>query len=178
MSEYPAMCKMKRFPIGAQKRIKRDFGPVGDYFGLIKCEIRPPGNLDLPVLPLRHKGKLVYVLYPKCIDIVANSPCEHDNDERVIRGTWCSMEVQKAFERGYELVKLEEVWHWPESKEGLFADYINLFLKIRTKASGYPPDCVSGAHQDAYIREFYEVEGIKLDKDKITFNAGLRALAK
>ena len=88
------------------------------------------------------------------------------------------MEINKALDRGYEMIKMDEVWHFSESKVGLFADYINLFLKIKTEASGYPPDCETDEQKDGYIQEFEDVEGIKLQKDKIRFNAGLRALAK
>lgn len=184
MSEYPAMCKQKRFPVGPHQRIVKNFGSVSDYFGIMKCQLLPPRKLNLPVIPSRIAGKLMFVLCPKCaVDGVSSAAttdaaCPHSNDERVLRGTWCTMEVQKALERGYTMVKIEEVWHWPQSVQGLFADYINLFLKIKTEASGFPTECQTQDEKNEYIHQFEEVEGIKLDKEKIVFNTGLRALAK
>jgi len=40
-------------------------------------------------------------------------------------GTWCTPEVEKALELGYEIDKIHEVWHFPETQTGLFASYVN-----------------------------------------------------
>ena len=53
-------------------------------------------------------------------------------------GTWCTPEVNKARARGYILVRIHEVWHFTQSEEGLFADYVNTWLKIKQEASGQP----------------------------------------
>jgi len=44
----------------------------------------------------------------------------------------------KAVEKGYQILHIHEVWHFPENqrKEGLFADYVNTWLKIKEEASG------------------------------------------
>jgi hypothetical protein len=46
------------------------------------------------------------------------------------------------------------------------------------QASGYPPGVESDKDKDNYIKMFFEREGVLLDKDKIVFNSGKRALAK
>ena len=57
-----------------------------------------------------------------------------------MRGTWCTPELQKAVELVYRIIKIHEVWHFPEDqrKEGLFTPYVNTWLKHKTQASGWP----------------------------------------
>ena len=60
----------------------------------------------------------------------------------------------------------------------MFKDYIDTFLKIKQEASGYPKDRVTEQQKQQYVNEYFEVEGIRLDRAKIEHNPGLRALAK
>ena len=84
----------------------------------------------------------------------------------------------KAIEKGYEILKIHEVWHFPVHTDELFKEYVNTFLKIKQEASGYPKDCVTDEQKQRYIDEYYEHEGIRLDPEKIEYNPGLRSLAK
>lgn len=61
---------------------------------------------------------------------------------------------------------------------GLFAEYVNTFLKIKQEASGFPSDCDSEELKREYIRQYKENEGIDLEYEKIQKNPGLRCLAK
>jgi len=104
--------------------------------------------------------------------------CSHTDEMRAISGTWVSLEVQKALELGYRLVKIHEVWHFSEQSDELFRLYIDKFLKIKQESSGFPSWCNNEEDKQQYIREYHENEGIRLDYDKIRKNPGLRALAK
>ena len=33
-----------------------------------------------------------------------------------MRGTWCTPELQKAVELGYRMIKINDVWHFPEDQ--------------------------------------------------------------
>ena len=105
--------------------------------------------------------------------------CAHYNDQRILTGTWCTPELKKAVELGYEIQYIYEVWHFPQVQEGLFRDYVNTWLKIKQEASGWP-DWVGNdeTKRQQYIQDYYQNEGIQLDYDKIEYNPGLRALAK
>jgi predicted metal-dependent TIM-barrel fold hydrolase len=70
------------------------------------------------------------------------------------------------------------VWHFPETSNKLFKDYINTFLKIKQEPSAYPKDCVTDEQKQQYVDEYFENSGICLDPSKIEHNPGLRALAK
>ena len=64
------------------------------------------------------------------------------------------------------------------STDGLFNGYINYYLKMKVEASGYPKDVVSEEQKDAYIQRYFEREGVRLEKEKIEKNPGMRSIAK
>ena len=71
------------------------------------------------------------------------------------------------------------MWHFDETCQGLFRDYVNTWLKIKQEASGWSKWVGDDdTKRQQYIREYYEHEGIRLEYDKIEHNPGLRALAK
>ena len=84
----------------------------------------------------------------------------------------------KAVEKGYKILKIHEVWHFPTHTDELFKEYVNTFLKIKQEASGYPKECVTDEQKQRYVDEYYEHEGIRLDPKEIKYNPGLRSLAK
>ena len=149
-----------------------------EFFGLIKCDILPPTFLFHPVLPYRANGKLMFPLCKTCVENLQQSPCEHNEKERMLSGTWCSIEIDKALELGYRVVRMIEVWHFPKKSSKLFTGYIDTFLKIKQEASGWPSWCESEAQKRQYITQYEQKEGIKLDYGKIKKNPGLRSLAK
>ena len=64
-------------------------------------------------------------------------------------------ELQKAVQIGYTLLKVYEVWQYdtvtkydPSTGDGgLFAQYMNTFMKIKMEASGYPSQCDTDQEQ-------------------------------
>ena len=169
---------MTRTVVGHPRIITENFDDISTYFGLIKCTVLPPRGLFHPVLPYRTEGKLMFPLCKSCADTCHQTPCTHSDNERAIEGTWRSVELEKALEKGYRLLKIHKVWHFPATSDELFKEYINTFLKIKQEASGYPKDCVTEEQKQRYLDEYFEVSGIHLNPKKIEYNPGLRALAK
>ena len=132
------MNKHDAYPIGHPKIILSHFKDVKEYFGIVKCTIKAPDSILFPVLPARINGKLVFSLCKKCSHEKMQTYCEHVGAERQMEGTWCTPELHDAIDHGYEVVKIQEVWHWDRQRVGLFAEYINTFLKIKMEASGWP----------------------------------------
>ena len=120
----------------------------------------------------------MFPLCKTCTDTLNQNPCTHSEQERAILGTWCHVELMKAIKKGYKVLKIHEVWHFPVHTDELFKEYVNTFLKIKQEASGYPKECVTDEQKQRYIDEYYEHEGIRLDPEKIVYNPGLRSLAK
>ena len=185
-SLYPWVNKTQEYPLGHPEIFTRvPVQEFSNYFGLAKVDILPPPDLFHPVLPLRCGGKLTFPLCAACVreqqqlPLLERTPiCNHSREQRMLRGTWCTPEINKARQMGYELLKVHEVWHFEESSSGLFAEYVNAWLKIKTEASGWPAYCETEEEKRNYIRRFQAREGIPLEYGKIKKNPGLKATAK
>ena len=160
---------------------------IHHYFGIAKVDILPPHELYHPVLPFRHGGKLTFPLCRSCVEHEMSKPllekshrCPHTTEQRTLRGTWCTPEIEKAVAMGYTLIKIHEVHHFPERQRrtGLFADYVNTWLKIKQESAGYPSWCHSPEDKARYVRQYRQKEGITLDPSMIQKNPGRKATAK
>ena len=185
-SLYPWVCKYAKLPLG-HPEVYRDTDIPDRVEGLIKCKVLPPQNLLHPVLPYRTRNKLLFPLCRTCAESNIQDFCLHENPEdRVLIGTWVSVELDKAVELGYQILEKYEAWHFPLTDQydpdtktgGLWADYINLWLKQKQQASGWPDWVESESDKQRYLRDYEDNEGVKLDANKIEKNEGLRSLAK
>ena len=59
----------------------------------------------------------MFPLCKTCADTLNQNPCTHADQERAILGTWCHVELMKAIEKGYEVLKIHEVWHWEQTTD-------------------------------------------------------------
>lgn len=88
--------------------------------------------------------------------------------------------------KGYEVIKIYEIYHFEETTQydsengdgGLFTDYVNMFLKLKQEASGFPEESKTEEQKRKYICQYKKKEGIQLEYEKIDKNPGLRCLAK
>ena len=188
-SLYPWVNKYSCYPTGHPTIITTfaDDRDLGDYFGIVKLTILPPRGLYHPVLPLRQGGKLTFPLCRTCVEVQMALPmeertwrCQHSAEQRRLTGTWCTPEVREAVRRGYVVVQIHEVWHFPpnQQKFGLFRDYVNTWLKNKTEASGYPHWADTPEKKTQYVRDYATKEGIHLEPEKIEKNPGRKATAK
>ncbi|XP_055357527.1 uncharacterized protein LOC129602520, partial [Paramacrobiotus metropolitanus] len=178
VSLYPFVNKTKAYPIGYPTVILSDFENVRKYFGLVYCKVLPPPQCLYPVLPATINRKLVFALCRTCAEAQNNDFCQHSDADRCIEGVWTTPELHHAMDRGYTVQKVYEVYHWDQKEAGLFAKYINKFLKIKMEASGWPSWCKTQKQKDAYIRQVKEREGIDLDPEAMIYDAGRRNVAK
>ena len=61
---------------------------------------------------------------------------------------------------------------------GLFAEYVNMFPKLKQESSGFPSWVHSEDDKDRYTEDYRRSEGIALDKASISKNSWQRTLAK
>ena len=87
--------------------------------------------------------------------------------------------------KGYRILEIHEVYEYAVTQydaatgeSGMFLEYIDTFLKLKTEASVYPSWVRTPADGDRYIEEFRQNEGILLEKDSIRLNASKPRLAK
>jgi len=187
-SLYPWVNKTGVYPVGHPVIIVNPAGQdIHSYFGMALVDVLPPYELYHPVLPYRHKGKLTFPLCKSCVEeemskqLLDNShECDHTPEQRMLRGTWCTPELVKAVELGYEIKRIHEVWNFPPErrKTGLFADYVNTWLKIKQESAGYPRGVNTLEEKRDYIRRYEQRENIRLNSARIAKNPGRKATAK
>ena len=142
MSLYPWVNKYGTYLTGHPSVIYEprttDLSP---YFGLPKCTVLPPTDLFHPVLPYRHEEKLTFPLCRSCVKenmckqlMERTTVCEHTDDQLTLTGTWCTPELEEAVRRGYKIINVHEIWHFPTSQTGLCAEYVNTWLKLKEEA--------------------------------------------
>lgn len=187
MSLYPFINKNSEYPVGHPTFIDHpNTTDITKFFGLAKVKVLPPKGLYHPVLPSRHGDKLTFPLCRTCLQQEQPKSmheriwsCAHTREERALTGTWCTPELLKALQKGYEILYIYEVWHFRQRSTNLFTQYINTFLKLKVEASGWPSHVGDDpAKRQRFIDQFLMKEGIALDPDKIEKNEGKRALAK
>ena len=129
-SLYPFVNKTKRYPVLHPTIIRKNFQPISNYFGSIKCRVLVPEKLYHPVLPVRAKGKLFFPLCKQCV-VETSSECRHSGEQRSFLGTFTTIEVLKAIEKGYKVLEVHEVWHFEKTSSDLFSEYVNYFLRLK-----------------------------------------------
>lgn len=150
-SLYPTVLLDSRMPIGYPVLIQKNFGPLQNYFGFIKCRVRPP-NLYLPLLPRRRPedDKLLF----DCTESV---------------GTWTSIEILKAIELGYEILEVYSVLHFEETSCELFRGYILHFFRMKIEATGWKKlGCPTPELQQAFLTKLqqrYDMTGVNIGED-------------
>ena len=166
-----------------------------EVFGIIKLKILPPTNLLHPVLPYRSNGtgnstcsragKLLFPLCRTCGEENQQTGlCQHSDEERAWVHTYCTPEVEVALDMGYKILEVFDVLHWSESakmdvhsrKGGVFAKYVDTFLRIKQQASGLPTEFKENPSE--YVKQYFKEEGIEMDVNKIHKSSALRSLAK
>ena len=156
------------------------------YFGLMKVKILPLHKLLFLVLPIKISGKLMFPLHHVCAENEDKGHCTCPSQSCALIHTWCTSELTLAINMGYNILEIYEVLHWPSNeklnnsmgKGGLFAKYINMFLHIKTQASGYLDSVCSLEQRQQYIEEYASNEGVILNPKLIECNPGLRSIAK
>ena len=190
---YPAMMRNKRLPLGHPKLVSENFNyEAGFYFGIMRCRVKPPVCLYVPVLPVRYDNKLYFPLCAACMTENNQLYCSHKDSERELVGSWCTPELELAVEMGYEIVEIYSVWNYDrtylydpttydpdnEKDQIYFVGYVNKFLRLKMEAQGYPNSVVTEEEKENYVREVWEKDRIKLDPSKIIKNPGLKHISK
>ena len=96
----------------------------------------------------------MFTICANCAEQLAQDPCQHNDEDRSLQGTWVSVEIKKALELNYRVVEAFEVWHFSETTTELFDGYINTFLKLKQENSKLPDWCKSEEDVAAYKSQY------------------------
>ena len=132
------------------------------------------------------QSELMFPLCRSCAEKTdPHMRCTHlQEEDRSFTGTWVTIELFEALDRGYKLLDVYEVWHFSETTQydkasgegGIFAGYIDTFLRIKQESSGYPDWCMTEQDKIKFKQDYFEAEGIRLEN--VEKNKGMRAIAK
>jgi hypothetical protein len=92
--------------------------------------------------------------------------CTHETvAARALVGTWVLDEIRLDAQKGNRLVKMYEIYEYqvtrwePQTREGgLFAQYIDTFLKLKAEVTGNPEHVRIAEDEGRYVREFNSSE--------------------
>lgn len=173
--------------------------------GLIYCKVLPNPKLFFPVLPYRCKNKLMFLSCKTCAESFSLNECRHSVEERSITGVWSLCECKVAFERGYKLLQIFEIWRYEteagseptisdsitydelmmkehefdkENSSGIFTAYQKTFIRLKAESSGFPKSCTTIEDKKAFIVDFYKTNNVILRMNHIESNPSKRSLAK
>ena len=181
-SLYPFIMKNRLYPVGHPVVITENFGPLNTahirYKGLIACNVLPPRNLYIPLLHYTCRGKLTFPLCRTCCEDESQESCTHDAQAREFYGIYTHVELEKAITLGYKITQIYEIYEWKDWSCDIFSSYINTFFKVKEESSGYPSHVQTEADKKRHIDKIYDEEGIRLEREKIEYNPGMRNTSK
>lgn len=95
------------------------------------------------IISLRTSNKIcrinIYILQAlKRLD--KTKQCTHGEEQKALKGTRTTDEVQKALEKGYKTMKIYETQNFEKKSNALFQEYIKWFLKIKLVTSPWKND--------------------------------------
>ena len=123
----------------------------------------------------------MFSLWCTCVSNESQQVCKCPNKDMVLIRMWCTPEINLAINMGYTIIEIYEVLNWSENtsnERGLFSNYINMFLQMKTQASRYPSNVTTHEQKKEYIRQYEKHEGVRLDPNKIEHNLGLHSIGK
>ena len=183
VSLYPTVLKQCDFPLG-HPDVLTDLTTYvkGQFFGLVHCKVLAPRALRIPVLPYRTSDKkLLFGLCRTCCETYENKAggvCAHTEDERAFEGMWPTVEVDKAIDKGYVVVRANAGLAYRCHDNNMFRTYVDMFMKIKVEASGYDRDDMTDQEKQEFCDSYFDAEGILINPCDIEKNPGLRTIAK
>jgi hypothetical protein len=157
-SLYPTVNALDDYAVGFKNYINITIDDIinDTFIGLVKCDIIPPKNLHIPVLPDNTENKLLFHLNP------------------MYEKTWTTIELQKALEKGYTITKIHSAVEY-KRLNGLMKKYVEHFIKMKIENNGVKTqtecDDINNYHKKLGFD--FEIKPEETEK-----NPGLKMVAK
>nr|CAD2176707.1 unnamed protein product [Meloidogyne enterolobii] len=105
--------------------------------------------------------------------------CQHSDRQRGWVSTCTSIELNAALDEGYIVTKIYRVLEYQQSDNELFRPYMREFLAHKIHASGFDEKIRGNSEEEEkFVKECWEMFGMKIEKEKMVPNKGKRAIAK
>jgi hypothetical protein len=98
-----------------------------------------------------------------------NDECKHSDEARCFTGFWCTNEINKAIEKGYQIIEIYEAWHFENKSNDLWKEYITKFMKIKLETSEFH------CSEEEYRNKARKLE---IELGNLEYNPGLRFISK
>ena len=164
VSLYPTVNALDDYAVGFKNYINiNDDGEEliqrilnNDFIGLVSCDVEPPKDLYIPVLPDNTGGKLLFHLKPM-----------YDK-------TFTSVELKKALEKGYTLTAIHSAAEY-KRYTGLMKNYVQEFIKMKIENTKRYTE-----YECNTINENHKLLGFNFEikPEDTCENPGLRQIAK
>lgn len=158
------------------------------FLGLIYGRFLAPPTIRYAVLPYRTRETkhLVFAICAACAEEKnVSRRCRHAEHERSFVASFTHFELNLALARGYKVMDVYEVWHWPEGQwvsdaqnNGLFSDYMSEFLRMKIESSGWPDTVTDEALRAEYVEKCFRDNGIRISEDAVALNPSKRYISK
>ena len=157
-SLYPTVNALDDYAVGFRQyaNVTVDDIKSNKFIGLVKCDVVPPKDLYVPVLPDNSDGKLLFHLNP------------------MYEKTWSSVELRLALKKGYKITKIHSAVKY-KKYTGLMKEYVGNFLKMKLENSG-----VKTQEECDEVNEYHKRLGFnfEIQPENTVQNPGLRQVAK
>ena len=173
ISQYPDIAMSESLPVGDFEVLIGDglknlsvSHPLSvngrEIYGLIFLLIEAPRDTKYPFLLPRTKDKRsVATLCVKCAEDQVITPCNHNDIDRFIRGTYTSVEINYAISLGYKIHHIFEIWHWAR-QENISKKFMQLLMQKKVMYSGLPENCNTEQKSNNYcdaVNRTLQLEG-------------------
>uniref|UniRef100_A0A1I8BUA6 Beta_elim_lyase domain-containing protein n=1 Tax=Meloidogyne hapla TaxID=6305 RepID=A0A1I8BUA6_MELHA len=146
--------------------------------GILKVFLIPPERIDVPVMPVKFDGRLLFPLCRKCAmdyprgATLKEYSCKHDENERGWVSTCTSIELAEALNSGYRVTKYFRALHYEKWDEELFKGYVSEFYVNEDSCKFSLRNTLSKSFitdSPAELRRFAENKSIEVNTvDKLT----------
>eukprot|EP00971_Amphidinium_carterae_P348504 6490527-Amphidinium_carterae.2 len=122
-SLYPSVNALDDYAVGFKKYVNITVDDIlsDKFIGLVKCDVIPPKDLYIPVLPDNSNGKLLFHLQP------------------MYEKTWASVELKKALEKGYKITKIHSAVQYKRFNDSVIFVYDETNPNHKSPEHNTPP---------------------------------------
>ena len=171
-------CTLDRIKLGEEGFVDSCTGEK--IRGTIQADLLPPNSVFIPTLPVYSDGKLIFGLCGSCIEKKQKAFCKHKPEERLIRGTWTTVEVEVASRNGYKIHKIYEIVAYRKALP-VFRDFYTRLATIKIESEGFEGDegSLSKEEKEEQVKKINDLmPNLNLKTRNVSFNYPRRQFAK